>query len=311
MGATRASLIQGVGRAVRGSYTSQAETEFSISLREKLSPVKLNGGSIDTRIIEYLAELILQGDGRMTAAALTLFWNSFASLAPGASLFGASDTPLLVHGSDGALHTLIASAVTKMPSIILHPEKAAVGPVTFTGILGTGLDFDDANSFYNIATGATYDDAGFLPADVLRQQYTAAWSGKTGFTAFEMQDGWTIDFNLTANPVMVQGVTRDFKFVNLEVMARGIPVGPTTAQINDAMKLTGTGALVGRSAHANAAELTITGVSDSAIHVTIPKAMLINATHTFSGEKLRNGEVAFYACRSFTAGVPQALFTIA
>lgn len=313
---TRASLITGVGKVSRaassGTYVSQAETDFDIRLREKLSDVRLGGQTVDKRWIEYIAELTFNPDGRLTAPALLLFWNDNANLLPGQSLLGTTDIPTVVTGSDAAVHTIKATALTSMPSILLHPEKAAIGPATITGIIGSAKDWTSSDAFYEVAaSGGTFADSTWIPSDPLRQQYSAAYGAITGLTDFQMQDGWTIDFRLGYSPVVVQGITRDLKFTSLEVMARGIPVGPTTAQLFAALKVDAASAgATGRSLYTAAQNLVITG-ADGTAHVTIPKATLYSGAFTFSGSRLRNGEVAFYACRNYSTGAQQALYTIA
>lgn len=312
---SRASLIAGIGKLSRaassGTYISQSETEFTIALKEKLSDIKIGGQTIDKRWIEYNAECQFVGDGRLTAPGLLLFWNDYANLLPGASVYGSTDVPLIATGSDGAIHTVMASALTSMPSIILHPERAAIGSATFTGIIGSALDWTAASSFYEVTTGGTYTDATWVPSDPLRQQYSAAYGAVTGLTDFQAVDGWTIDFRLSLSPIVVQGITRDMKFSGLEVMARCQPAGLTTANALAALKAnTANAGATGRSLFSAGQNLVITG-ADGTAHVTIPKASIYNGQFTFSGEKLRVGEVAFYACRNYATGAQSALYTIA
>jgi hypothetical protein len=312
---SRASLIAGVGKVSRaassGTYVSQDESEFTIRLAEKLSGVRIGGQVIDQRWLEYVAQLTFNPDGRFTAPALLLFWNDFNNLLPGASIFGTTDVNTVVTGSDGDVHTIYASAVTGMPSIRLHPDRGAIGPCTISGIVGSAKNFTSSSAFYERTSGGTYTDSTWVSSDVLRQQYSAAYGAVGGLADFQMQDGWTIDFRLTVNPIVVQGVTRDMKFGGLEVMARGIPVGSTTAQILTALKADAASAgSPGRSLFSAAQSLVITG-ADGTAHVTIPKATIYTGEFAFSGAKLRIGEVAFYACRNYSSGAQQALYTIA
>lgn len=311
----RSDLIVGIGKVSRaassGTYISQDESEFSIQLKEKLSDVKIGGQTIDKRWIEYTAELTFNPDGRLTAPALLLFWNDFNNMLPGASIFGSSDVPTTVTGSDGATHAIKASAVTGIPSLRLHPERGAIGPATITGIIGSAKNWTDVDAFYEVGSGGTFTDATWVPSDPLRQQYSAAYGSVTGMTDFQAQDGFTVDFRLSYSPTVIQGITRDMKFTGLEVMVRCIPAKPTTAQLLTALKVDAASAgLTGRSLYAAANSLTITG-SDGTAHVTIPKATIYTGQFAFSGEKLRTGEIAFYACRNYSTGAQAALYTIA
>jgi hypothetical protein len=313
MGATRASLIQGPVKAVRDTAVFFTQDSPVVSLRPETSPLVLaSHGEIDKRLLHYVVETSLRPDGRLSAALIALFWNNFANLAPGASLFGDADVPLALHASDGALHTFKASAVTRIPDMILGVDQTAIGQATLTGVIGTGLDADDADSLYTVAAGSTFVDATMANGGGFkRQQYFAAWGAVTGFTAFEAEERWTVSFNLRLQPRVIQGVLRDIRFLGVEVMARCVPVGPTSANILAALELQGSSdALPGRSSYDNAAALTITG-ADGTTTFTIPKASIQGAGFRFGGDVLRQGEVGFYACRNFTTGAQQALYTVA
>lgn len=316
----RSDLITGIGKISRNdgttTYVSQDESEFSINLRESLANIMIGGQTIDKRWIEYTAELQFNPDGRLTAAALAQFWNNQSNLLPGASIFGmpgtpATDVPTVVTGSDLDVHTLCNTAITGMPSLRLHPERGAIGPVTLTAIIGNSKNWTDTNAFYEKTGSGTFTDSTWVPSDPLRQQYSCAYGAVAGLTDFQGQDGFTVDFRLGVSPVKVGGITRDMKFGSLEVMVRCIPAKPTTAQLLTALKVDAASAgLTGRALYSQAAALTLTG-SDGTAHVTIPKASIYTGGFTFSGEKLRTGEIAFYACRNYATGAQAALYTIA
>ncbi len=315
----RADLIVGIGKVSRAdgttTYISQDESEFSINLQESLANITIGGQTIDKRWIEYTGELTFNPDGRLTTGALAQFWNNQANLLPGASIFGqpgapATDVTTVVTGSDGAVHTLKNTAVTGLPSMRLHPEQGFIGPVTISAIIGNSKNWTDADAFYEVTGSGTFADATWIPSDVLRQQYSAAYGAIAGLTDFQGRDGFQIDFRMSVNPIKVEGITRDMKFGGLEVMVRCIPAKPTTAQLLTALKVDAASAgLTGRSLFSIANTLVLTG-SDAVAHITIPKATLYTGRFAFSGEKLRTGEIAFYACRNYATGVQAALYTI-
>ena len=316
----RSDLIVGIGKVTRSDGTTnlimQDESEFSIQLLETLGPVSIGGQVVDQRWIEYKAQLQFNTDGRLSAAALAQFWNNVANYLPGQSLAGqpaapATDVNTVVTGNDGETHTMYNSIITGLPSLRLHPERGAMGPATITGIIGNSKNWVDASAFYAVGSGGTFTDASWVTSDPLRQQYSAAYGAITGLTDFQMQDGWTIDFNLRMHMLPVQGITRDIKFLGLEVMARGIPAKPTVANLLAELQVpTASAGLTGRSLYSGAQSLIITG-ADGVAHVTIPKARLYTGRFAFSGQALRTGEIAFYSCRNYTAGAQQALYTIA
>jgi hypothetical protein len=142
---------------------------------------------------------------------------------------------------------MIAAGITKLPDLYLGVDKPIFGPMEFTGVVGTGLDMETASSLYTITAGA-YSDATFAYTNFKQQRYSAAWGGKTGFTAFQAQDGWTISHDLKLEPVKIQGRTVDFKIIGYQCMAKCAPIGPSQANIDAELRVQG----VGQSTRASA-----------------------------------------------------------
>jgi hypothetical protein len=304
----------GVGRIVRGSFSTQGETEFTLRILPTHADVQLGGETIGKRWIGSIAELSFVGDGRLTSALITEY-NNAAAYRAGASLGTNSDVPCDIHWNDGSNTTrLQASFFSRLGAIVGHPERGIVEAHTITGIVATGKAFTEASSFVDDAVGAsTFADSGFLTSAILRQLYTCAMAtGPTGFTSFQFQDGFRFEVNLNTRPVLFQGVVRDFRFQGIEAMLSGIPVEPTFAQALAAMKASGSGAVPGREEAANAFSFTATGDVTSTAHITIPLCSVIRTQQESSSIKLRLGDTGFLASRGFEAdGTRKALFTIA
>lgn len=311
MSATRAQLIVGVPKIVRGSLVQHSQDDATIDMGEKGSPVMLSGQEIDQRFLEYLPKVTWKPDGRLSAALLTLL-NQWSNALPGASGMGASDTPTVVTGSDGAVHTLAATNLIEPWEMNFHPDRNLIPQLTLSSVLATGLDLSAASSLYDVAAGGTFTDSTFTQALVLRQQYTAALTGVSGLTAIEGEDGFKVNFAPKFNAKVVNGVTRDFKFAGMGVMVSFIPAGAATTQnILDALQGdSGSTRKPGGSYHAGAAQLTLTG-ADSIVYLTVPKMSVYKGQFEFSNIKLRTGEIALYASRDFSAGAQSALYTLA
>ena len=312
---TRASLVKGPAKCVytpaTGAATFFSKDDFNVALEQSTFDVRNSAhGLTSQRVLDVMAKATMTPEGRLTAAMIAGLW-PYASSLVGTSIFGAADQPLAFHASDGALHTILAAAVTKMPDLLFSAVNTMVGPVEFTGMRADGMDWDDADSLYTIASGATFTDSTFSDALIKTQAYTGAFGAVAGFTAFDTLDGFKVTFPLetSAGGTDPHGIlTRHFQSVGAIVTC--IPVGATSAQILAAAKVQGAGAARGRALGGTA--LTITG-ADSVVYLTIPSCSITNVLQRFgAGENiLRNGEVAFVAQRTFAAGVPQALFTLA
>lgn len=312
MSVTRSTLIGGPAKIVRGAVTLFSEDDFRIEPKPAMQDVNSSvHGRVDATQDDVVYEVSFTPVGvwAYIAALFPYIGNGTAGTESvrGYRVMTDADVPLVITGKEGGIYTLKAAAVTKMPDILLGPTKSLFGPVTFQGVVGNGLEPEAADSFMSIGSGA-YSDATFDPTAIKRQRYAAAWSGVTGFTAFQAQDFWTVQSELQLQPVKVQGYTRDLKIDSIKFMAKCIPVGPTSAQIETALKAQGTGGAEGRRLSASAADLVITG---SGVSVTLKNCNLKTAGHVFGGVPLRNGELGWETTIAFSAGVPACQLVLA
>lgn len=312
MSVTRSTLVSGPAKILKSTVTMFTEDDFRIEPRFSLQPVSSSmHGAVDSTLDDLVYEMTFTPVG-VWAYISALFpyigSGSAGTESPrGYRIFTDSDVPTVVTGRDGAVFTLQASAITKMPDLFLGPTKSLFGPATITAVVKNGANPEDADAFMAVSS-TSYSDATFDPTAIKRQRYAAAWSGVTGFTSFQAQDFWTVQSELQLAPVRVQGYTRDMRIDSLRVMAKCIPVGPTAAQIEAALKAQGSGAVEGRRNSLGAADLAITG---SGISVTVKNAALRQAGYVFGGVPIRNGELGWESTIAFSAGVPACQLVLA
>ena len=323
----RTSLVRGPAVC---QYTSPADqtTQVSFSVKEdfeikdSLETLIINTSAAahaDERAIEALSEASIVPAGIWKNAVIAAIYTPFATYRRGASLLTATDLPFIANAVDGEIHTIVAAAITKIPDLYLSAKKTMIGSMSFSGYRAKGKGWNDASSLRTVASGGTGVDANFTPAGIIVQPYSATWGAVAGFTSFDTQDGWTIRFNLKAEPISVDSAGRiDIAFDEISVMASCMPVGPTSANILAAQKFQGLSLPDGRGASLQndgsggvTPDLVISGVNDAgATSVTVGAAQLKTSGYKFGAHTLRVGEVGWVATRKFTAGVPQALFSM-
>jgi hypothetical protein len=196
-----------------------------------------------------------------------------------------------------------------MPDLILGVEKAAIGPMEFSGVVGSGLDSSASNSYYTIQTGQSFSAPAVLTSKIPRQAYTAAWGSFAGFGSFQAQDAWRITHELKVAPVKIQGRTVDLKIVSYRAMAKCMPAEPTMANIDAALLAQGSNAKAGARLSSLSADLVISGASS--VTVTVKNAALRTAGFVFGGKALRNGEVGFVSTINVSTGTASAALTLA
>ena len=316
MSVLRSALVVGPARCLftpaAGLATFFTNDAFEVKLTNKRFEVHPQGFTqADQRDEDRSVEWSLTPDGRWNSAVIAALW-PYLNCVPGFSMPTDTDRPFVAHGADAGLLTVLASYVKKMPSITLSAKKSLIGSVGFKGILGTGMDPDDADAYMTYAaTGGTLTDSAFSLAAIKTQPYTAAWGAVTGFTSFSGEDGFEIGFETQSKEITVDGLGTVGEVVQkVGVMVKCKPVGPTALQILTALKLSGTGNALGRSHAAGGAALTITG-ADGINFFTSPKMSLVEAGYRFGNDVLRNGEVGFVANMNPASGVQGAIATLA
>jgi len=307
---TRANLITGPGRIVRGTLTTHTKDNIGLKIDQRYSDVKpMSHGLIDRRLLGQTVSASFTPAGHVSQTLVDALWGYFANLAAGTSRLTTADVPTLIHSAAGGA-TIIASAITRLPDIILGPDSSIAGQMEIRGVVGTGMALSAASSLLTLGGNTTVVDTALTAASFKQQAYTAAFGSVAGFTSFEAQNNWKISFNVETTDIVVQGNVRDIKYTSIEVMASCIPVGPTQAQLATALGLSAAETIPGRAQATVASSLVITGTDTTTI-VTIPLASMVGGGFVWGAGTLQQDEVGFYVSRGFTTGAQNALYTIA
>ncbi len=304
----RSALVKGPCKIVRGAQTmfSKGDVEIKLIHDEVDVSSSAHGRAIDavrtSRRVEVTFTPVSDWSYRTTL---------FPYLNPtiGDRIFGDADTALVITGKNAStdnVFTVLASAVTQMPNLFLGVTDTLFGPVTFTGVVGNNMDFDDDDSLFTVGD-ASYTDTTFDPANLAQQRYTAAWGAVAGFTSIYAQSGFTVESQLQLEDVKVDGALMDMSIVGVNFSARCTPVGPSIDQIHTQSRVGGTGNDLGQRLSTNAADLVITGTGVTA---TLEQAALVSSGYVFGDAPLRNGEIGFKTTRQVSSGTPGALLTL-
>lgn len=237
-----------------------------------------------------------------------LFPTTFKTPTIGSRVFGTTDLPLVIHATNQDRRTYHNARLTQMPNLFLGVNASMfAADVVFTALIKNSANPEDANSYYTDDTAA-YADTGFAKTNYKQQRYAAAWSGVTGFTAFQFKEGVNVEHNLRLAPDRCDGVgTVDMIIEDFSARVRGIPLEPTIAQIEAAMKLQGSGGGLGRLMGAASANLAVTG---SGVSVTLNSATMIETGLVFGARPYRIGETIWQTTVGLTAGVAAARVAI-
>ncbi len=306
----RTTILRGPAVVQFGGQTFYSKGDIKCDISMETFSVETSAfGISDKRRKERIAKVSFEPAGAFTSAVVAVLM-PYAAMAIGTSIFGSSDSPLVIWTLDGKKVTFLAAAVTKVPDLILSAVKSMWGNVEFTCLGGgsdANLDWTTASSFVAVTT-ASFTDASFAVADIITQPYAAAW-GSSPWDAFKTAEGFVISQNVNLAPLVIDSTGNiDFTFGSLEVMAKCRPVGISEAQLIAALGIQGTGFARGGSLAAGATNLVITGgTTPKLVTVTINKANIETAGFEFGATTLRVGEVGFVATRTIESGSLPAL----
>ena len=243
-----------------------------------------------------------------------LFPATIVTPSPGTRFCGANNFTTTIWATDGRLFTIQNAFISKQPEIHLGNGVNLWGATEITGVVKDGTDEGTAASFYAVASGQA-DPGAAAPADTMsdfiREPWTLQWGAVAGFGALtQAEDEIVIVPEVKYVPLKVQKLTRAYMLQSVKFMVKLRPVGPTQANIDNALQIQNTG-LLGRRlgvSSGQATSLVLTG-SISGKTITLPKVNLVTAGYEFGGSKLGNGEIGFVANMTFSAGAVQALIS--
>jgi len=221
--------------------------------------------------------------------------------AMGASIYGATDKPLVIVSADKT-YTILNAQITQMPSITCSANKTAFGSVQFTGLLKIGGDPSAIEDYYTTGVGASIGTA-FNPAMIITAPYTATLGALDPFMSAE---GFELSFDLSLTPVMVDGIgTVDMSIQGIGCNITCIPTGIDQLDFDTYFDALNAGDDLASTA------LDISTATVGGLNFDCAAVQVTELQRNFSAADNRLGTLTMSAKRTFTTGAQNALFTIA
>jgi len=221
--------------------------------------------------------------------------------AMGASIYGASDKPLVIVSTDKT-YTILNAQITQMPTISCSANKTAFGSVQFTGLLKIGGDPSAIEDYYTTGAGASIGTA-FNPALMITAPYVATLGALDPFMSAE---GFEISFDLSLAPVVVDGIgTVDMSMQGLGCNITCVPTGIDQLDFDtyfDALN-------AGNDLASTALDISTTTVGG--LNFDCAAVQVTELQRNFSAADNRLGTLTMSAKRTFNAGAQVALYTVA
>ena len=310
MSVSRANLIGGPGKATWNSITMFTREDMAVSFDATWQNlVTSHQGIIDKVVTDRMIKVPLKLWGAWENISV-LFPTTLLNPAPGTRIFGTTDKPLILHKKTGSAEriTIHNAQITKLANLYLGVDSGIfAADVEFTGLIVNSGNPEDANAYYTVDTSA-YSDTTFAKTNFSQQRASAAW-GASPFDAFQFHKGINIEWDLSLSPDYSANVgTVDMVIDSLIGRIRGIPVGPTAAQIDARMLFQGTGNPLGSMLSDGASDMTLTSTAPS-VSIVMKGAAITSWRPVMGSVPLLNGEVTWETTRGFTTGTGAAIAT--
>jgi hypothetical protein len=228
----------------------------------------------------------------------------------GQSIFGASDTPLVVQTvNDGATITWSRGAISKYAPILLSATQGTLfkGDMTFACLMASNFNITSATAWKAI-TASAFADTTFDSSKVRMAQYTAAWGSTSPYNAMISEEGFTLTPAIVTEKISVDnyGII-DMALKSVTGTAQFKPANLTEAQIDTLIELQGSAAMLPGAAIGDAGNDLV--ISSNLLVATLKQAGAVDYELMYATGKLRAGEVAFGAATTFTSGAPNPVIT--
>ena len=296
---TRTTLLGGPAAAIFGGRTFFAREGILVTPALELEAVDSDAQGILDATASGVPVTIQFTPSAPFADLMALY--PFLEGAPGCSLFGAVDAPLVLIAANGVRLTFAAVAVMQMPDLVLSTRGSAAGAVTFAALGARSLPVAAANRLVTIDT-AEFPALPSAPPQ-LADDFRVTWGGLP-WVDLRAHDGVRVRFGMKSSPVMsaANGVL-DMTLDSLEVEVRFVPAspeGPDEADVFAALQAQGV--LPGRLLSDEAQTLDVFGEH---LWLRLPLAQLTRGPLVFEAGAGRLGEWVFVGARAvLTTGNP-------
>ena len=260
-------------------------------------------GAIDSRRVDEIIEAVFSPAGNIPATVMAWLIGSLGGQAFNTSMYGAADTPIVVHALDGTMYTITCGAISEIPTLLMgKPNKRWSGSAKVTGVIGKGLARTAAGALYARTAGNAFTT---MPAtaEFVSLPVNATW----GTYAFGTVDGWKVNikpkWSVRKDPNIG---TFDFRLVGIEVEAQCRPLNLSDTLLQ-AAEVVGASAAIGASRTSH--DLTL-AENNPGLTVVLKNAQLVNTPVTFGQDEPRLGELTWRAFRDLSTGFGN-LFTVA
>lgn len=306
-------VLRGPAIVIHNAMAYYVRGDIKVKLARRTFAVETDMfGKIDTRLTSQMKDIEFTPAGEIKSLAKYYPWgpsNLVAANPVSSSIFTGTT---VIHTKAGKTITYERTGVSKMPTLMLSPQKTAFGSMTISALGKIDVQSNTAAAFKAIADSA-FADATFDPTAIITGIYNAALGQREApFDAMGARTGFELEPVLELDDVPDDNVgIADRRIISVGWKVRFAPNNLTLAELDEIIQLDGTeGLLPGQSvargvlADEGPEDLVITG---DPLTVTVKSVGLVSAENGYGAKVDQNGQVEFEQRHEFAAGVASSL----
>lgn len=308
---TRSTVIRGPAIIKHAGATFLTQGDVTVALHNTQFNVDVWGQAVDKRLDDVRAEIQFTPIGVFSDAMRDALLPWIAAM-PGTSMFGATDLPTVIHGTDDREITFHATAVTTQPELNFAANAQLWGQTTITALRATGKGAAEAGSFYTEVLKPFPTDVNLGLDDVITMHYDVSWGSTAPWDDIALADGGIkVAFDLqTQQETCDELGTFDYVLQSILATATFTPIHGTLAQLLAMTSTQGAGAVRGASLRPKGNNLVIDGGIGNPI-CTLNNALPAEVLNLNWGNTSRRpGEIALQSVRSFANGAFTPVLTL-
>ena len=294
--------ITGPAVAIFNGVTYYFQDGLKGSLKRNTANIVVdNFGEIAQISKDFIVEFTGKPAGRLDATYLESLFPD-ARNQHGASVFGATDLPLIIwaqhpfNGSDLNKVTWARGAISKSPTVLCSATRGQIvqSEMTFTALMASDFDLTAADAWYT-AVNAAYTGE-LLDSDEIRYgRYTAALGARSSpYDAMLAIDGFQLEATFATKDIEVDNfgiIDRVYDASSYTATCKFKPANLLKAEVDSLIQLQDTTALLPGDVIGGSNEDLV--ISSDAFIVTLSNCGALGSEDLYQTGVLQRGEVMF------------------
>jgi len=311
------TIIRGPAVLIYNSFTWYTQGDIRVSTRRNVQATQSDAfGNMGDTMESQVTEVSFTPVGEIKSMVKSYPYgpsNLVVASSVGASIFTASNVPLVIHTLAGQTITYHRAGISTLSPLTASPRATLFGEMTFTCLGKRATQPTDA-AFWKTIGSSAFADTSFDSANVVKDIYQAALGARaTPYDDIGARNGFVFTPFIETEEVQDDNIgIADMLITSVGARVSFAPNNLTEAQVDTLINHQDTDAIIpgqfiGRGPSGTPEDLVIT--SDSLV-LTLHSAGIVSGENGYGVRVDRNGNIEWTYRQTFTTGAPDPIFSL-